>query len=142
MDASAAERVAVRAYVTALPNPFPMLSATREIDVLCGHAVGFRHPDPTGSGQVWVVWAVANTGAATVEVPVYHQEVEVVSVNGESTPLLAGDGRVRVELRGDTKMSPPVLVIDRFGSDTGEFTDSAPIPPEQARVGGLGEEPN
>jgi hypothetical protein len=139
MDASAAERVAVRTYVRVLPDPFPMMSATREIGVLRGRAVAFRHPDRAGSGQVWVIWAVVNTGSAMVEVPVCHQEVEAISVNGQSTPLLAENGRVHVELTGDTKMPPPVLVIDRSGSDAGEFTDTPPTPPQQARAAGLGE---
>lgn len=115
MDASAAEQTTVRAYVATLPNPFPILPASNEIVVVAGNVSVFRHPDglePT-SGQVWIIWALADSGPATVSVPVQRERVRIVSVNGQSTEIGAGDGRVRIELKGDSKMAAPVLVVDR-----------------------------
>lgn len=115
MDASAAERKAVRAYAAVLPKPFPMLPASNEVVVVNGQVSGFRHPDGVepGAGQVWVVWALAGTGPATVEVPVQRERVEVISVDGHSSPFTATAGRVRLDLKGDPKMPPPILVVDR-----------------------------
>ena len=116
MDASPLEQVAVRAYVSALPNPFPMLEASNEIVVVRGQIATFRHPEGAApdAGQVWVVWPLANSGNATVEIPVRRPEVQVVSVNGTSQTITADQGRVRFELKGDSKMSPGVLILDRF----------------------------
>ncbi len=115
MDASPPEQVAVRVYVETLPNPFPMLPATEEIEVIQGHATAFRHPDgaETGAGQVWIVWALAETGEAVVELPVVHESVEVLTVDGKQETAPAVEGRVRIRLSGDAKMAPPVLVVDR-----------------------------
>ncbi len=115
MDASPAEQKAVRAYVSALPNPFPMLEASNEATVVQGQVSVFRHPDGAepNAGQVWVVWVLANTGDATVEIPARRPQVRVVSVDGESRSFTASNGSVRLELKGDAKMSPAVLVIDR-----------------------------
>ena len=115
MDASPAEQVAVRAYVQALPRPWPMELAVRNVQVLQGTAVAFRHrdgPDPR-DGQVWIIWPAADTGDATVRVPVRQAEVEVISVTGPASRLRASDGWVRIELPGDAKMAPGVLVVDR-----------------------------
>ncbi|HYG36521.1 MAG TPA: hypothetical protein VEC99_17135, partial [Clostridia bacterium] len=83
MDASPREQVAVRSYIRVLPNPFPMLPATKEISVLQGQAVAFRHPDgpEPNAGAVWVVWAVAGLENAEVEIPVQREQVEVISVD-------------------------------------------------------------
>lgn len=115
MDASEAEQAAVRAYVAALPNPFPMLEASKEVVVVRGQVSVFRHPDAVGpdAGQVWIVWPLAKTGAATVEIPTRRSHVRVVSVGGESRTVTANTGRVRLALKGDAKMAPGVLVIDR-----------------------------
>lgn len=116
MDASSPEQKAVRAYVDALPNPFPMLEASNEVVVIRGQISAFRHPDAAepDAGQVWVVWALANTGDATVEIPARRPQVQVVSVDGTSRTFAASNGRARLELKGDSKMSPGVLVIDRL----------------------------
>ncbi|MBE0544613.1 MAG: hypothetical protein IH623_25010 [Verrucomicrobia bacterium] len=115
MDASPLEQKAVRAYVDALPNPFPMLEAANEVTVVQGQIAAFRHPEAEepNASQVWVIWPLANTGDATVEVPVRRPQAQVVSVNGESRSVTARDGRVRLDLRGDSKMAPALLVIDR-----------------------------
>ncbi len=115
MDASPPERVAVRTYVDALPNPFPMMPAETELDVVEGKATAFRHPDGADSdaGQVWVVWALADTGGAVVTLPVRRETVEVLAVDGSRETIEVVDGRVRLELKGDSKMPPPVLVVDR-----------------------------
>ncbi len=115
MDASEKERVAVRAYVRVLPWPFPMQPADSDFEVLRGTARAFRHRDGDGAeaGQVWVLWAKANTGGATVDVPVRRERVEVVSVDGQTNSLNVMGGRVRLDLPGDAKMAAPMIVVDR-----------------------------
>jgi len=115
MDASRTEQTAMRAYVRSLPDPFPMLPADEQVTVRHGKAVAFRHPDRSGrpGDQVWVLWAKAGSGDAVVEVPVHQTRVEVVSVTDERTSLHAAGGKVRVQLLGDAKMAPPVLLLDR-----------------------------
>lgn len=115
MDASAPEQASVRAYVSVLPNPFPMLPATEELSAVSGQVAAFRHPDgpEPGSGRVWILWAVAGTGDATAAVPVIHQQAELISVSGEKEIRRALAGRIELNLKGDAKMAPPVLVVDR-----------------------------
>jgi hypothetical protein len=115
MDAGRKERVAVRAYVQALPWPFPMLGASNGVKTLRGQAAAFRHPDRSGidAGQVWIVWAVANTGDAAVEIPVHRKTVEAVSVDGRTNRLDAINGRVQIDLPGDSMMPAPVIIMDR-----------------------------
>jgi hypothetical protein len=115
MDASAPEQAAVRAYVQALPWPFPMRPADAEVKVLRGSATAFRHPDgdAPGAGQVWVLWAVADTGDAEVEVPVVREQVTRVHVDGTRTVCHTRGGRLTVDLKGDRKMAPPILLVDR-----------------------------
>jgi len=115
MDASKPEQAAVRAYVHALPDPFPMQRADQQVQVSSGNPVVFRHLDHTNAqaGRVWVLWAAADTGEAEVEVPSVGQQVARVSLDGAKTLLTSTNGRVRIHLRGDTKMAPPVLLIDR-----------------------------
>ena len=115
MDASPREQIAVAAYIRALPNPFPMLPANQEVSVLHGQVAAFRHPEgpEPEAGQVWIVWALANTGAATIEVPIRQPQAEAISVDGKKTILQPANGRVRLELKGDAKMAPPLLLVDR-----------------------------
>jgi hypothetical protein len=115
MDASPPERAAVRAYIQALPDPFPMQDAAKKVQVVRGNVTAFRHSDRTGKsdGQVWVVWAQADTGDATVKIPVNHSQVEAISADGHRKTLVAVAGKVRLDLKGDTKMPPPVLLVDR-----------------------------
>jgi hypothetical protein len=93
-----------------------MLEASNEVVVVHGQISAFRHPDAAAldAGQVWVVWPTANTGDATVEIPTRRPQVQVVTVDGKSHTLAASNGRVRLELKGDAKMAPAVLVIDRL----------------------------
>ena len=107
------EQKAVRAYVEALPNPFPMRRATDQLHVLSGKVEGFVHQDSNGEGQVWVVWAIADSGAATVEVPVNNSPVIKVGVNGVQERCLATNNRVQLVLKGDRKMAPGFLLMDR-----------------------------
>lgn len=117
MDASLPEQKAVRGYVNALPDPFPMLDAAKDLTVVHGQVAAFRHPDvPTADGgQVWVVWALAGTGDAAVEIPAKRDRLEVVFVDGTTSLVTASAGRVRIRLSGDAKMAPPVLIIDQPG---------------------------
>jgi hypothetical protein len=120
MDASKPERAAVKAYVEALPCPFPMKPADAEVKVAHGKVTAFRNLDGAGpaAGQVWVVWAVAGTGDAQVEIPLsvaVGSHVTLVDVDGTKTERPAPGGHVVVDLKGDRKMAPPVLVIDRPG---------------------------
>jgi hypothetical protein len=118
MDASAPERTAVRAYVGALPNPFPMAPASNGVRVVSGQAVVFRHWDSPAAdaGQVWIVWAAPDADDAMVEIPVLRQRVMVLSVDGNSETVPASQGRVMLHLQGDAKMTPGMLVIDRIGN--------------------------
>jgi hypothetical protein len=115
MDASPREQAAVRAYVSALPDPFPMLDASSKVVVVQGQVAAFLHPDSQAKdgGQVWVLWALADTGVATVEVPVRRGRIEVISADGRVETLAAAGQRVRLNLKGDAKMPVPVLLIDR-----------------------------
>jgi hypothetical protein len=115
MDASAPEQAPVRAYVHALPNPFPMERAHDRITTLSGTAVVFCHRDNAegDTGCVWVLWAAAGTGDAEVELPTIHQQVKVVQIDGTADAISGSNGRIRIKLRGDSKMAPPVLLIDR-----------------------------
>jgi len=115
MDASPPEQKAVGDYVNALPNPFPMLHASNEVSVIHGQVSIFRHPDAAeaDAGQVWVIWPLANTGDAMVEIPVRRSQVQVVSVDGSSRTFTASNGHAHLELKGDSKMASAVLIIDR-----------------------------
>jgi hypothetical protein len=115
MDASRQEQAAVRAYVRALPWPFPMNAADSEVKILRGRAAVFRHPDDEqpAAGQVWILWAIAGTGEAQVEVPVRRKQVRLVQADGSESITRAPGHQFRLELNGDRKMPPPVLVLDR-----------------------------
>jgi hypothetical protein len=115
MDASAPERAAVRAYIRTLPWPFPMTPADTEGKVARGRATAFRHVDSEQpeAGQVWILWAIAGTGDAVVEIPVTHERVTLVQVDGTEFGANASGGRLTLELKGDRKMAPPVMVVDR-----------------------------
>jgi hypothetical protein len=115
MDASPVEQSAIRTYVDTLPSPFPMFRMSNQVEVLSGQATAFWHPDQPASaaGGVWTLWADAGTGDATVSIPLNRGEAILRRVDG-STQIMRGDqGRVRIPLRGDAKMAPPTLVIDR-----------------------------
>ena len=115
MDPCKAEQMAVRAYVQALPDPFPMVPANDRVRVLSGSPVVFRHRDrsPGQEGLVWILWARANTGPAQVNVPTIRDRVAVVSSQGARTLLLSSNQSVVVQLSGEVKMAPPILIIDR-----------------------------
>jgi hypothetical protein len=115
MDPSAPEQVAVRTYIQALPDPFPMNPALAGVRVVRGRVAAFKHTDRTGApdGRVWAIWAVAGSGDAVVEVPALRPTVRALAVDGSGQVIPALDGHARVELVGDAKMAPPVLVVDR-----------------------------
>jgi len=117
MDASPAEQVAVREYVAALPDPFPMKAADGESHLLAGAARVFRHQDrsaPKGdSGDVWVLWAVPGSRGAIVELPVAQKSVLLVGGDGRHTTVAANNHRIQVHLAEDSKIAAPIIVIDR-----------------------------
>jgi hypothetical protein len=127
MDASERERAAVRAYVRVLPWPFPMEPADTEVKVRRGRAAAFRHPDGEKSeaGQVWILWVIADTGDAQVEVPVTRERVTLVQVDGSESVTSAPGHRLALELKGDRKMAPPVIVVDRI-MDAKQRSSSTP----------------
>lgn len=115
MDASPPERVAIRAYVEALPEPFPMLPANEQVRVLRGNAIAFLHldsPEPD-AGRVWVVWAAADSGTAVVEIPARRARLALIGVDGQRQMLEASGGKIRLYLEGDRKMAPGSLLLDR-----------------------------
>ena len=115
MDASEREQAAVRGYVQTLPHPFPMSPADALVKDLKGHATAFLHRDGDGpeAGRVWVLWAVAGQDDSQVEVPVLRDRVTLVQLDGSKTEHDSSDHILTVNLKGDRKMAPPVLVIDR-----------------------------
>lgn len=115
MDPSKKEQAAVKAYIQALPDPFPMMRATDKLKVLRGKVAAFRHPTRSGKAesQVWVIWALAGTGGAEVELPVLHDHVKTLAVDGHREELSAVKHRIRIPLKGDDKMAAPVIVLDR-----------------------------
>ena len=121
MDAKPLEQTAVRVYLEALPDPFPMHPATDAISIIQGQAHAFRHENGAGSesGRVWVIWAAVDTGDAVVALPVIGETVEVIDIGGRRRNLPAEQGRIEVRLPGDAKMPPPLLVIDRGSSHGG-----------------------
>jgi hypothetical protein len=92
-----------------------MKSADTEVKLLRGRAAAFRHPDGDlpESGQVWVLWAIADSGDASVEVPVSRERVTLVRVDGSESVMRATGHRLTLELKGDRKMGPPVILVDR-----------------------------
>ena len=114
MDPSKPAQTATRVYIRTLPNPFPMLDATKELSVLRGQPVAYRHldaPSPNAR-RVWVLWAKAGTGDATVEIPVIAPQVTVLTINDLAKPVPTQSNRLRIAFQGDQKMAPPILVID------------------------------
>jgi hypothetical protein len=115
MDASEPEQAAVRAYTRTLPWPFPMAAADAEIQVRRGRVAAFRHVDgeQPEAGRVWILWALAGTGDAEVEVPLLRERALLVHVDASETVRSAPTHRLAISLKGDRKMAPPVLVVDR-----------------------------
>ena len=60
-----------------------------------------------------MLWAAADSGNAQVEVPVVHERVKLVRVDGTETVADSPGHRLVVQLKGDRKMSPPMIIIDR-----------------------------
>jgi hypothetical protein len=117
MDPSTEERAAVKAYIAALPRPFPMEPADDRVKVLAGRVSVFHHPDAVAAeaGQVWIVWALAGTGNARVKIPVSHDRVKIISIDGTDSfqNTAATHHQVTIDLQGDSKMAPAVIVSDR-----------------------------
>ncbi|MCA9258747.1 MAG: hypothetical protein KDA61_06090 [Planctomycetales bacterium] len=115
MDASPPEQIAVRTYIEALPDPFPMKPAEQLLSVGKGDVSAFRHLDGNepADGAVWVVWARAGTGDAMATIPVVRESVEVFDVEGRRREAIAREGYVALALEGDDKMAPPLIVVDR-----------------------------
>jgi hypothetical protein len=116
MDASGPEQNAVRAYIRALPNPFPMQRADDQVRGLRGTPVVFCHRDNANAdaGCVWILWSAAGTGDAEVELPTIRKRIKAVQVDGTDEMMPTTNEHLRVRLRGESKMAPPVLLIDRI----------------------------
>jgi hypothetical protein len=114
MDPSEPERAAVKAYVEAMPRPFPMEPADSYVKVLRGSAAAFWHRDPNNAkgGRVWIVWAKAGTGTASIQLPTLSDQVTVVRIDGERVDCGVSDHRLVLEVPGDAKMAAPMIVID------------------------------
>ena len=115
MDGSRAEQTAVRAYIRVLPDPFPMQRDDDRVRAMSGAPVVFCHADNTNTdaGRVWVLWATAGTGDAEVELPDHSQASQGRSIDGTESSMAATNGHRRVHLVGESKMAPPVLLVDR-----------------------------
>jgi hypothetical protein len=114
MDASRLERVAIRAYVSTLPDPFPMTDATLDATIVSGAGRVFRHDDRDESGgRVWVVWARPGTEPFRVALPARYGSVRVVRMDGKEQEVKVMNGEIVLQAEPDRKLSPPLLVIDR-----------------------------
>jgi hypothetical protein len=90
-------------------------AADTAVNVRQGLAAVFRHRDgdELAAGQVWILWAVAGSGNARVQVPVERAEVTLLHPDGSENQETATDHQLTVDLPGDQKMAPPVIVLDR-----------------------------
>jgi len=114
MDASPPEQIAVKNYIQVLPQPFPMLPASDQIEIIDGKAVAFLHVDGDVEEErrVWIVWAQANTGDATIELPIISDQVQIVTMDGQRETKQTSQRRIRLQLHGDSKMPAPLRVVD------------------------------
>lgn len=117
MDAKGQEKAAVKAYIAALPNPFPMKPADTQTKVLSGDATAFVHVDDSSprAGRVWVIWPVAGAGDARVQIHATRDRVKVVTVDGSEREVNSAvtEHTITLDLPGDIKMARAVLVVDR-----------------------------
>jgi hypothetical protein len=60
-----------------------------------------------------------------VEVPVTRERVTLVQVDGSESVTSAPGHRLALELKGDRKMAPPVIVVDRI-MDAKQRSSSTP----------------
>ena len=115
MDASPLERVAVRQFIDVLPDPFPMLPASKDVEMFGGAVTAFRHTDgeAPADGQVWVMWADNGSEGADVGVDVFHDVVRIHHVDGTDETMRPADGKLRLTLPGDPDISTPIMIEDR-----------------------------
>lgn len=117
MDASPEEQVAVRLYVKYLPDPFPMRDAKEKVRLLTGEASVYVHDDAAGEpgagGRVWIAWAKPGAGGAEIEIPVANDAALVVDTTGHEETGRPTGGTVRLQLRLDKSIPPPLIVVDR-----------------------------
>jgi hypothetical protein len=115
MDASEKEQTAVRKFIQVLPDPFPMMPASKDIKVFDGEVQAFRHVDGAqeGAGRVWVIWASKGTQEANIQIPVIHDAVRIHHVDGTSEVVPAVSGAIRLTLLAGEEISTPVLLEDR-----------------------------
>ncbi len=119
MDASTAEQTAVRLYVAALPDPFPMHDGAERVRVVAGTPAVFVHDGEDADSvprRTWIAWNAAGENdpeePAVVEIPVARAHARLLRPAGEEETLAAADGFVRVELPYDDSIAPSVMVID------------------------------
>ena len=119
MDASAPERAAVRAYVRALPWPFPMEPADAAVKVRRGRVAAFRHPDgeQAKAGQVWMLGPSPTPATRKWKCPSRMSGSRSCRWTARKPSRPTADHRLTLELKGDRKMAPPVMVVDRSLSE-------------------------
>jgi hypothetical protein len=79
------------------------------VNVLPGHAALFRHRDgdEPAAGQVWILWAVAGTGNARVQVPVERAEITLLHPDGSENQETATVHQLTFDLPGDQNWHRP-----------------------------------
>ena len=114
MDAKPLEQIAVKRYIEVLPAPFPMVRSTRAT-VVQGDASVFHHhsgKDGLRNQHVWIAWADAGKGPATIEIPASAESATVFTPDGKGKPTRPIDGVYRIQLEGDEKMAAPKLIVE------------------------------
>jgi hypothetical protein len=91
-----------------------MKAADSEVKILRGRAAVFRHLDgeQPEAGQVWILWAIAGTGEAQLEVPVRRKQVRLVQVDGsESISSAPGAlGQEAIDQAANGRFFPPQAI--------------------------------
>jgi len=115
MDASVPEQIAIKTWIQTLPDPFPLHPANGQVTAISGHATAFLHEDRAGphKGKVWVAWANADGREADIEIPVQEKHATLLTTDGRTREAVVNNGRIRIKLKGDSKIAQPVLIVDR-----------------------------
>ena len=63
-----------------LPNPFPMLLATSDMNIINGNVITYKHTEGD-TGFTWINWVQVDTGEAIVQIPVSDTPIAAIKVN-------------------------------------------------------------